>query len=260
MPRTLRDSKEVNKKTVALVKRALSVVGKLGILIAIALAFIVGLAGTVYLSLRSPEVKVPDVVGKDLSTAESALGEARLNMRKRATRYSPEAQPNMILDQSPRGGDVIKIGQTVAVVVSRAPEKDEAPPATEGDQSKDNKDAQNQNANAATSGDNQNENQNKPKRNKNANKNANNSNGNNGNSANGNNANNGNGNRNANARNVNSNANSNRNTGVLIPNSNAPRNANASTTNRNATNTNANRRPVISLPPAVNPNANRRIP
>lgn len=228
--------------------------GKLGILIAIALAFIIGLAGTVYLSLRSPEVKVPDVVGKDLSTAESALGEARLNMRKRATRYSPDAQPNMILDQSPRGGDVIKIGQTVAVVVSRAPEKDEAPPAVEGDQGKDNKDAQNQNANTAASGNNQNENQNKPKRNKNTNKNANNS-----NSANGNNANKGNGNRNANARNTNANANSNRNTGILIPNSNATHNANANT-NRNATNANANRRPVNSLPPAVNPNANRRIP
>ena len=242
-----------------LVKRALSAVGKLAIVIAIGIAFIIGLTGAVYLSLRSPEVKVPDVVGKDLATAESALGDARLSMRKRATRYSPEAQPNMILDQSPRGGDVIKIGQTVAVVVSRAPEKDEAPPAGDGSHANSNNETQNQNANAAASENNQNENQNKPKRNKNTNKNANNS-----NSANGNNAGNGNGNangnHNANARNTNLNANSNRNMGIVIPNSNAtPRNANANT-NRNATNANANRRPVISLPPTVNPTANRRIP
>jgi hypothetical protein len=236
---------------VALVKRALSVVGKLGIVIGIAIAFIAGLTGTVYFSLRSPEVKVPDVVGKDLTTAESALTDARLNMRKRATRYSPDAQPNMILDQSPRAGVVIKVGQTVAVVVSRAPEKDEATPAADADQA--NKSQANQNGNAVASEKNQNENQNRPKRNRNTNKNANNS-----NSANANNANKGNGsasngNRNANNRNANSNANANRNLNANNRNSNA-------NTNRNATNLNANRRPVISLPPAVNPNINRRIP
>ncbi|HYE66341.1 MAG TPA: PASTA domain-containing protein, partial [Pyrinomonadaceae bacterium] len=102
-----------------LVKRALSALGKIGIILAIAVAFVVGLTGTIYLSLRSPGVKVPDVVGKDYITGESALNDAGLYIRRRATRASADAQPNIILDQSPRAGEIIKAGQTVAVVVSR---------------------------------------------------------------------------------------------------------------------------------------------
>ena len=39
----------------------------------IAIAFLFGVVTTVYLSLRSPEVKVPDVVGKDRFEAEKIL-------------------------------------------------------------------------------------------------------------------------------------------------------------------------------------------
>ena len=42
-----------------------SALRRIGIVIAIAIVFVFGLATTVYLSLRSPEVTVPDVVGKD---------------------------------------------------------------------------------------------------------------------------------------------------------------------------------------------------
>ena len=59
-------------------KRALSALSKIGVIIAIAVAFVFGLGGTVYLSLRSPEVKVPDVKGKDRTTAESALDDLGL--------------------------------------------------------------------------------------------------------------------------------------------------------------------------------------
>ena len=52
----------------------LSALRRLGIVIAIAIVFLFGLATTVYLSLRSPEVKVPDVVGKDRFEAERVLG------------------------------------------------------------------------------------------------------------------------------------------------------------------------------------------
>ena len=98
----------------------LSALGKIGTIIAVAVAFVMGLTFTVYLSLRSPEVKVPDVTGKQSSTGESALESAGLNMRKRATRYSADTKPDTILDQSPRAGEVVKVGQTVAVVISRA--------------------------------------------------------------------------------------------------------------------------------------------
>ena len=58
---------------------ALSALRRLTIVIAIAIVFVFGLASTVFLSLRSPEVKVPDVVGKDRFEAERVLGEAGLN-------------------------------------------------------------------------------------------------------------------------------------------------------------------------------------
>jgi beta-lactam-binding protein with PASTA domain len=217
-------------------KRALSALSKIGIIIAIAVAFIFGLAGTVYLSLRSPEVKVPDVKGKDRMTAEAALDDLGLHMKVRATRFSPEAKPDTVLDQLPQKDEVIKVGQTVAVVVARGAKEGEsastaAPGGTEEKKPEADKTAENKNAGQTQTAANQNENQNKPKRTKNANnKNANNSN----------NSNNGNANRNANARNANAgNANNrNANTGT--------RNANA---NRSTGNGNTEKRaPIISTP------------
>ncbi|HEY6187092.1 MAG TPA: PASTA domain-containing protein [Pyrinomonadaceae bacterium] len=220
-------------------KRALSALSKIGIILAIAVAFLFGLAGTVYLSLRSPEVQVPDLKGQDRMAAEAALDKVGLNMKVRATRFSPDAKPDTILDQLPEKNDVIKVGQTVAVVVARGPKEGEsAATASGGGEGEDKKPeagkpSENQNENGNTSATNQNEN--KPKRTKNANnKNANNSN----------NSNNSNANRNANNRNANTgNAN----------------NRNANTGNRNgdadrpAGNTNANRRPPVISTPSTPP-------
>jgi hypothetical protein len=221
------------------VKRALSALSKIGIIIAIAVAFIFGLGGTIYLSLRSPEVKVPDIKGKDRMTAESALDGAGLHMRVRATRFSPDAQPDTIIDQSPPKDQIIKVGQTVAVVLARgAKEGESATPATGNANTTEKKPetdngTPNQNTREPWETSSQNENQNKPKSNKNANnRNANNSN----------NANNGNVNRNANNRNANNgNANS-RNVNTSEPG-----------TSPGAVNSNATRRPTPapSTPPFV---------
>ncbi|HUE83239.1 MAG TPA: PASTA domain-containing protein [Pyrinomonadaceae bacterium] len=102
-----------------------SALRRLGIVIAIAVAFLFGLAGTVYLSLLSPEVKVPEVIGKDRFEAEKVLGEAGLNYRVRATRPSNQASPNTVMFQLPRAGEVVKVGQTVALDVSRAAKEGE---------------------------------------------------------------------------------------------------------------------------------------
>jgi beta-lactam-binding protein with PASTA domain len=235
------------------IKRGFSALGKLGIIIAIAIAFFVGLLGTVYYSLKSPEVKVPDIIGKDVSEGEQALDKDGLNMRRRATRYSPDAKPNTILDQSPHAGEIIKVGQTVAVVISRATAKEGESPVSAAEQnfSSENKNTneesstKNDNANANTNA-NANANANK---NKNRNRNANNSN----NSNNSNNANNKNANRNANNS-------SNRNANNRNANANRPPTNNANS-NRSATNTNANRRtpPPMTTPPFI-PNGNRRTP
>lgn len=153
--------------------QAFSALRRLGLIILIAIAFLFGLATTVYLSLRSPEVTVPEVVGKDRFEAERILGEADLNFRVRATRASNQVQPNTVLFQLPRAGEVVKTGQTVAMDISRAAKAGEASEVVNDKNASEEKALDNRNTNTS---DNKNENENRPKRkpvNKNANENAN---------------------------------------------------------------------------------------
>ena len=199
----------------------LSALRRLGIVIAIAIVFLFGLATTVYLSLRSPEVKVPDVVGKDRFEAEHVLGSAGLNYRVRATRPSNQLKADTVLFQLPRAGEVVKAGQTVAMDISRTAKEGETSEAVIEKPADEN--AKPANANANTAG-----NENKPKRNKNTNKNA----------------------------NENANANGNRNA-----NNNRPLNRNANSGNVNAgTNLNSNRPALIINNNANRGNENRRAP
>jgi hypothetical protein len=202
---------------------ALSALRRLIIVIAIAIVFVFGLATTVFLSLRSPEVKVPDVIGKERYEAERVLGDAGLNFRVRATRPSNEVAANTVLFQLPRGGEVVKAGQTVAMDISRGVKEGESAEAVATpDKSPEEKPA---NANETPAA-----NENKPRRSKNTNTNAN---------GNANNA-----NRNANANRANANRNNNGNT-------NRPANANSNRPTLTI-NGNANR--------AVTPNVNVRPP
>jgi hypothetical protein len=226
------------------------------VVIAIAIAFFLGLTGTVYLSLRSPEIKVPDIVGKDMVSAESALNGAGLNIRKRASRYSPDAKPNTVLDQSPRAGDVIKEGQTIAVVVSRAPVDGEAQAAAQQKTARANGEDSNKsegpNASGSSNDNSANDNKSNRNQNKNSNKNANQRNANTGNTnnANANTGNLNNANRNATNRNLD-------NGNININNHNVN-----SAANRNAPAVNANRRPPVksTLPAVTRPNDIIRIP
>ena len=136
-------------------------------MIAIAIVFVFGLGTTVYLSLRSPEVKVPDVLGKDRFEAERVLGDAGLNFRVRATRPSSQMKADTVLFQLPRGGDVVKAGQTVAMDISRTTKEGETSEVVAPEKTPEEKPS-NRNTNGAAPA-----NENKPKRNKNNNKNAN---------------------------------------------------------------------------------------
>jgi hypothetical protein len=145
---------------------------RLGLVILIAIAFLFGLATTVYLSLRSPEVTVPEVVGKDRFEAERILGNADLNFRVRATRPSSQVEANTVIFQVPRAGEVVKTGQTVAMDISRAAKEGETSEATVDDKkTADDKALENRNSNTSDAGRNLNEN--RPRRNKNTNANAN---------------------------------------------------------------------------------------
>jgi beta-lactam-binding protein with PASTA domain len=181
---------------VSVVSAALSIVRRITVVIAIAVAFLFGVGTTVYLSLRSPEVTVPDVVGKDRFDAEKTLANAGLNFRVRSTRPTNQANPDVVLFQLPRAGEVVKVGQTVAMDISRVAKLGETPETVKPvEQPSENK--------------NSSENDNKPKRNKNANKNENeNSNDNSNPSANAN-------------RNANANGNANRPANANRPNANA---------------------------------------
>lgn len=150
----------------------LSAFRRLGLVILIAIAFLFGLATTVYLSLRSPEVRVPEVVGKDRFEAERILGNADLNFRVRATRPSNQVQANTVLFQVPRAGEVVKTGQTVAMDISRTAKDGETSEAVVNDKkASEEKALENRNTNTSEAA--KNESDNRPKRNKNTNSNAN---------------------------------------------------------------------------------------
>ena len=153
------------RSLVSVVNRILSVFRSFAIIVAIAFVFLFGVATTVYLSLRSPEVKVPDVVGKNRFEAEQILAEADLKFRVRATRPSNEAKPDTVMFQLPRAGEVVKTGQTVAMDISRATKEGESSEKVTPDEP-----SENRNTNSTT-----NTNANKPRRPrpKNTNENAN---------------------------------------------------------------------------------------
>jgi beta-lactam-binding protein with PASTA domain len=213
---------------VSFTTQALTALKRIFIVVGIAIAFTLGLLGAIYLSLRSSETTVPDIVGKDRSSAENTISSVGLNFRVRATRPASDAKPDTVLIQLPHAGEIVKVGQTVAVDISRPTKEGETSTSTNSNENA-NTEKKPENNNATNSKANTNDN--KPKRkpaNKNANDNSN-----------------GNSNRPAN-RNTNSNANR---------ATNANGNANAAGTpvhsNQNANNApkaNTNRRPPVTAP------------
>lgn len=208
--------------------QALTVLKRILIVVGIAIAFTAGLVGAIYLSLRSSETKVPDIVGKDRMSAENTISSAGLNFRVRATRPGGDAKPDTVLIQVPEPGKIVKVGQTVAVDISRPIKEGDTPTATN---SNDNSNTEKKPENNNATNSNANTNDNKPKR-KPANKNANdNSNANNNRPAN---------------RNTNSNANR-----ATNGNGNANTPATPVHSNQNANNApkgNTNRRPPVTAP------------
>jgi len=117
----------INNKKMGFAKKGASAFGKLFTVIALAGTFTVGAVGVVYMSLQGEEMKVPEIVGKDLVESEKELASLGLRVKKRADRYSTE-KPNTILEQLPKAGDTVKTGQMILVVTSKTnPEGEETP-------------------------------------------------------------------------------------------------------------------------------------
>lgn len=164
----LRREKRTNSN-VSFITQALTSLKRVLIVVGIAIAFTFGLLGAIYLSLRSSETRVPDIIGKDRTSAEDTISSAGLNFRVRATRPTSEAKPDTVLIQLPHAGEIVKVGQTVAVDISRPTKEGEISTAANTNaNSNTEKKPENDNATAA----NTNSNDNKPKK-KPANKNAN---------------------------------------------------------------------------------------
>lgn len=112
-----------------IVEKGLSAIGKLLIVAVLLAAFGIGMAGVVYMSLSGSELKVPDIVGKDLVDSEKELAAMGLKIKKRADRVSSEKM-NTILEQLPKPGETVKTGQMILVVVSKAGEVTEEAPSS----------------------------------------------------------------------------------------------------------------------------------
>ena len=216
------------------ITQALTALKRFFIVVGIAIAFTFGLLGAIYLSLRSSETKVPDIVGKDRMSAENTISSAGLNFRVRATRPSSDSKPDTVLIQLPHAGEIVKVGQTVAVDISRSTKDGEAPTTANANENS-NTEKKPENNNATNS--NTNSNDNKPKKkpaNKNANDNLN--------------ANNANANR-ATNRNRNTNGNSNRPTNGNVNANPAGTPVHSNANSNNAPKGNTNRRPAVAPTP-----------
>ena len=111
----------------SIVSSGISAIGRLAALGLLAGAFLLGLAGVVYMSLQGNEVKVPEITGKNFSESEKELALLGLKIKKRADRFSAE-QPNTVIEQLPKPGETVKTGQLILVVTSKgAGEGDEKP-------------------------------------------------------------------------------------------------------------------------------------
>lgn len=220
------------------IRQTLTIFKRIFIVIGIAVAFTLGLMGAIYLSLRSSETRVPDIVGKDRTSAENTISDAGLNFRVRATRPTSEAKPDTVLIQLPHAGEIVKVGQTVAVDISRPNPNGE--PSTPSNANNTDSTKQDNNSNSSS-----NSNTNTEK--KPANRNANNSNANKNANANANRAANRNQNKNTNST-LTDNTNANSAARPVRPNSNSAATPARTNTNRGGTNSNTTRRPPAPVP------------
>ena len=84
----------------------------------LALIFLGSAFLVMYLTLRGRSVEVPDITGKTESEAMDVLDDAGLRMKVAGRATSPRFEVNLVSDQSPSVGTVVKTGQIVRVTVS----------------------------------------------------------------------------------------------------------------------------------------------
>jgi eukaryotic-like serine/threonine-protein kinase len=70
---------------------------------------------------RPPRVEVPNVVGRDYRSGQSALEAKGLKMQINATRWDQNQPVGIIIDQNPLAGESVEVGHSVGVSVGGKP-------------------------------------------------------------------------------------------------------------------------------------------
>src|SRR5690606_1276604 len=72
-----------------------------------------------YITHHSSEIKVPDVTGKPLKTAQAHLEKMGFEVDTDSS-YDPDKKPFVVLRQSPEINAIVKIGRTIFLTVNKA--------------------------------------------------------------------------------------------------------------------------------------------
>lgn len=102
----------------SIIDSGLSALGRLAAIGLLAGAFLLGLAGVVYMSLQGEELTVPEITGKSVADSKKELALLGLTIKERASRISAEA-PGTVVEQLPKSGETVKTGQMIYVVTSK---------------------------------------------------------------------------------------------------------------------------------------------
>jgi eukaryotic-like serine/threonine-protein kinase len=87
----------------------------------LALIFLGSAFAVMYFTLRGRSVEVPDLIGKSERAAMETLDDAGLRMKIKGRAPSDKVDTNLVSDQSPAPGTIIKTGQLVRISISTGP-------------------------------------------------------------------------------------------------------------------------------------------
>jgi len=108
-----------------------SLVKQLLRVVLLAVIFLGSAFAVMYFALRGRSVEVPNVIGKTEEAAMDALDDSGLRMKIKGRVHSDKVEANLVSDQSPAPGTVIKTGQLVRISISMgAPTPTPAPKPT----------------------------------------------------------------------------------------------------------------------------------
>ena len=96
---------------------------RLGMVIALALAFFLSATITIYTLFRIGDTRVPDIIGKPEAEAQKLAEKAGLKVK--ITRRSDAAPADTVIETRPGPNASVKKDSTVSIVVSAGPAKSE---------------------------------------------------------------------------------------------------------------------------------------